>query len=875
MLGLGTDMAIEEDVGSLGQRLSGEGRASLTSDDANGAFAVAVLVDGRWQEIGRPAYNRAPAERELTFGDLHLPGEIRIRVTHQGNTPAYVDAVSVDGQAPRDVLGAGESRALAVRKLASRDFDLVDAQGRTLVLTFSGPPSPSAVSLVARIEPPVISETPYQFPLENLYRAMSSDSAFYSYVWDSQPGALEIDGELGDEELGAPSLSVFCEPGTGHPAGFTHGWIRNDSQNLYVALDFTPDNTMDGDKDYAKVYVNTASGLRAFKVSVVERAWGVPGFTYTERVGYQHKVYEFAIPVAEIGRPLDSGDSLEVALAAYGTVAPPPPSYPGPRDPSFSGDGIVTKDVGPDDHASDVVVQSNGKIVVGGYSGDTGDHVFALARIRANGSTDPSFGTGGVVTTAIGADAEGRALVLMQPGDAIVLAGDSEHGGDRDFTLMRSDGNGHIDPTFGVGGVVTTAIGPGDDMCHAVALQDSKLVAAGASYNGSDFDFALVRYHPDGSLDTTFGHGGIVTTPIGSRSDIGYGLAVQPDGKLVVVGYSEVNREGDFALARYESDGELDVAFGNGGVVTTSIGPSYDRAYAVALAGEKIVVAGYALVGGTGDFAVVRYNSDGSLDTTFGTGGAVTTDFGGGSNDWAYDLAIDQTQGIVVAGENAGYYFALVRYTPFGTPDVSFGQGGKINTDIGPANGMDGGHALTIQPNGRIVVAGTSAGGLGEDDFALVRYGRDLFIHKVTIPPTIPPGRTFKYRLTFANGGAGASQVRIDETVPSSVTVTSVTSSGIPITEVQAGPAYRWIVGELGYNQGGTITITARAPQTTIPGVINNVATIATPDWDSDVANNVSLASVRVVPFRTYIPVVVRGEIPTSRRILSAGPPPR
>jgi len=216
---------------------------------------------------------------------------------------------------------------------------------------------------------------------------------------------------------------------------------------------------------------------------------------------------------------------------------------------------------------------------------------------------------------------------------------------------------------------VTTDFG-GSDYGFSVALQpDGKIVVAG--YAGGDF--ALARYNSDGALDTSFGSGGKVTTDFGgSYHPDGFSVALQPDGKIVVAGYAG----GDFALARYNSDGALDTSFGSGGKVTTDFGGS-DAGYSVALQPDgKIVVAGYAGL----DFALARYNSDGALDTSFGTGGKVTTDFSGG-RDVGYSVALQPDGKIVVAGY-AGVDFALARYNSDGALDTSFGSGGKVTTDF-------------------------------------------------------------------------------------------------------------------------------------------------------------------------------------------------
>jgi uncharacterized delta-60 repeat protein len=218
---------------------------------------------------------------------------------------------------------------------------------------------------------------------------------------------------------------------------------------------------------------------------------------------------------------------------------------------------------------------------------------------------------------------------------------------------------------------VTTEVGSSDDRAYSVAIQsDGKIVVAGFERNGiSNFDFALVRYNTDGSLDTNFDSDGKVTTAIGSGTDSAYSVAIQSDGKIVVAGYSDNGSNDDFALVRYNTDGSLDTNFDSDGKVTTEVGSSDDYAESVAIQSDgKIVAAGYSSNGGNNDFALVRYNTDGSLDTSFDSDGKVTTAIGSAS-DFARSVAIQSDGKIVVAGysdNGSNADFALVRYA--GTP---------------------------------------------------------------------------------------------------------------------------------------------------------------------------------------------------------------
>ncbi len=270
-----------------------------------------------------------------------------------------------------------------------------------------------------------------------------------------------------------------------------------------------------------------------------------------------------------------------------------------------------------------------------------------------------------------------------------------------------------------------------DDGARAVAIQsDGKIVAAGFSSNHNS-DFALVRYNTDGSLDDTFSGGGRVTTNFGGDDDEAFGVAIQADGKIVVIGFSDANRDFDFALARYNPDGSLDTSFGGDGKVLTDFGGSDDEAFGVAIQADgKIVVAGFSDVNGDFDFAIVRYNPDGSLDNTFGSGGKITTDFGGGSDDGAFALSI-QTDGRIVAsgfsipGVGKTADFAIARYNPDGSLDTTFGNGGGVLTDFNN-HSDDVSFAIAIQTDGKIVAAGFSDTGSGSaTDFAIARYNTD------------------------------------------------------------------------------------------------------------------------------------------------------
>ena len=237
--------------------------------------------------------------------------------------------------------------------------------------------------------------------------------------------------------------------------------------------------------------------------------------------------------------------------------------------------------------------------------------------------------------------------VVIQPGGAIVTAGWRTAAAGTDFALTRHDSAGHLDHSFGTGGIVTTDLGgPGDEAYDAALTSDGGIVVAGATDAPGiqKQDFGIVRYKPDGTPDAGFGSNGIVTTDFFGHGDVANAVAVQPDGKIVVAGFAvdAAGINGDFALARYNVNGTLDTSFGTNGLVTTDLGTQSDDPRALAIqpdgrivvagsvgeltAGGEIVIAGYTLGPKRNrDFLLARYRADGRLDTAFGDHGTVET----------------------------------------------------------------------------------------------------------------------------------------------------------------------------------------------------------------------------------------------------------
>jgi uncharacterized delta-60 repeat protein len=408
---------------------------------------------------------------------------------------------------------------------------------------------------------------------------------------------------------------------------------------------------------------------------------------------------------------------------------------PGDLDLAFNAMGQVTTPVGSGgDFGNSVAVQNDGKIVVAGYANIGGNEDFALVRYNHDGTLDSSFGTRGKVTTSVGSSYDIGNSVAMQSDGKIVAAGYANIGGNEDFALVRYNHDGTLDSSFGTGGKVTTPVGSGEDIGNSLVLQnDGKIVLAGRAHNGSNRDFALVRYNNDGTLDSSFGAGGKVTTPVGSGDDYGNTVALQADGKIVVAGYARVGSTDDFALARYNADGTLDSTFGTAGKVTTPIGAGGDQANSVALQSDgKIIAVGTASNGSDSDIALVCYNTDGTLDSNFGPGGKVVTPIGS-SNDIGNSVVVQSNGKIVVAGDaynGSNSDIALARYNTDGTLDISFSFDGKVTTPVGSSYAV--GNSVALQSDGKIVVAGYALVG-SNYDFALLRYLGDPPLTPLTI----------------------------------------------------------------------------------------------------------------------------------------------
>lgn len=390
--------------------------------------------------------------------------------------------------------------------------------------------------------------------------------------------------------------------------------------------------------------------------------------------------------VVVVGWEFLTSDNDDFVVVRYNTD--------GTLDNTFGGDGVVSVDfVGNDGVGLAAVAQPDGKVVVAGrtrpVANSAGATDLALARLDSNGALDATFGTGGLVVTDVAADFDEIRDLALQPDGKIVAVGFTGQGfsDSEDLLVLRYNADGTLDSSFAGDGIATPIDFFGaNDSAEGVAVDSTgRLVVSGWSWdpaanNGEGRGrFSILRFTAAGSLDTTFDADGIVHTEffngaipdMADFGDFGDQLIIQDDDRIVVAGSAWDGARDHFAVARYDVDGSLDSTFDGDGKVTTDAGTD-----ALAFAGlaqqqdGKLVVAGQATFSGNTDFAVVRYDADGSLDTTFSGDGIASAPVGAGF-DSARDMGLQADGRIVLAGTtgtNPDQRFAVARFE--GTPVV-------------------------------------------------------------------------------------------------------------------------------------------------------------------------------------------------------------
>lgn len=383
-------------------------------------------------------------------------------------------------------------------------------------------------------------------------------------------------------------------------------------------------------------------------------------------------------------------------------------------DITFGLSGIVSQQIGINDYITTVTLNTSGTIYGAGVVNTMKKTKIGVIRYTSLGVLDTAFGGTGYATTLIGSRSEATSMALQSDGK--VLVGGFAIQDQTSFALVRYTTSGALDTTFNSTGIVTTSIGVGCSMSSVKPLSSGKILVGGTAVVGTA-QFALARYNSNGSLDTTFGSSGIVLTQIGEMAALS-SILIQSDGKIVAIG--TVCDGGSYysVIVRYNSEGSLDANFGTGGIATTVFGMLFTPQSAALQSDGKIVIAGTTTdATGTG-FGVVRYTSAGALDTTFNTTGCIKT-FRQDEEE-AYAVAIQSSGKIVVAGNSTGdsaKQFAMVRYTTDGAIDTSFASEGYQLTTINGSGSLSSINALALQADSKII-----AGGYSNGTFTLARY---------------------------------------------------------------------------------------------------------------------------------------------------------
>lgn len=383
--------------------------------------------------------------------------------------------------------------------------------------------------------------------------------------------------------------------------------------------------------------------------------------------------------------------TVTVALAASGDL-----------DPTFSGDGKIIQALGgTGSRAWDIAVQSDGKVVTVGNRYLTGGAAdFAIVRYNTDGSLDASFSGDGKQFISFGHADDGMSIAIQNDGKIVVGGQTCTSGGVCDVALARLNTDGSLDTTFSGDGKVVQDFDGDDNGAYDIAMNGTKIVVAGYSFRGGDYDGAIAQFTAAGAVDTSFGGGDGIAYAASANNEFLYAIAVS-GGKIFAVGQAGPTDDSDssFLIASLNSNGSWNSTFG-GGVVETDLG-GYDWARGVVISSGKPVVVGAS----SSDFAILRYAADGSLDSTFSGDGKIVANLGYAAPNFR-SVTFQGTK-IVVAGTTD--YFGtgdalMLRYTTAGNLDTTFGTSGKVKTNWG---GTDS-YSSVLFNNNRIYAVGRS-----------------------------------------------------------------------------------------------------------------------------------------------------------------------
>jgi len=399
-------------------------------------------------------------------------------------------------------------------------------------------------------------------------------------------------------------------------------------------------------------------------------------------------------------------------------------AQPGTLDNTFGSNGIATTLINTSSYneLTKIQVQTDGKIIAAGFINlPTGRYAVSVVRYQASGKPDSSFGNNGIVIVPQlqpNANDFSHDLKLLPNGQIVVAGESAPFSGKPDLFLLLLKSNGIVDSSFGDNGKIFTDFEDGDEHDGSIIFQkDRKVVIAGSSggHNGSN-KFVIARYKSNASPDSSFGTNGKIITR-GLVQCFLSDAAIQKDGKIVVVGGSAITSSFDNTLIRYNTNGTLDPSFGNGGKTFTHVNDNTNAlpASISILPNGKFVVGGLLGINGTFQLGLFKYNANGTLDSTFNGNGIVISDL----SDRGIGAIALQPDGKIIQAGGLNGDFLLVRYNADGTKDNSFGTNGTVTTPVGSF--YTGANSVALQKDGKIVAAGPSQAG----HFILARYLND------------------------------------------------------------------------------------------------------------------------------------------------------
>ena len=436
-------------------------------------------------------------------------------------------------------------------------------------------------------------------------------------------------------------------------------------------------------------------------------------------------------------------------------------------DSTFGINGVVVTDInGFDNFVTSSAFQNDGKILVTGIINNGPVKDFIVARYNINGFLDSTFGVNGIVTTDVNGFNDVSTAISTQSNGKILVSGNSGNGINDDFSVVRYNNNGSLDNSFGINGKVITPIGTMHDRSFNILVQqDDKFIVTGNIENGLDNDFALVRYNSNGSVDSLFGLNGVVITDYFGFNDYAKSSTLQNDGKILVVGYNKHSSgfgNEKIMMTRYNTDGTIDSTFGINGIVITELYNSYFYTFPNDIKVQpngKILVTGYTHTSSTIPQAfLVRYNSNGSQDTPFFLDPIISSSNISPMSGTSIAVQVDGK--IIVSSMQLGppSTFLMNRKDTTGLNiDTTFGNSGIVETIIGTNSNVVN---ILIQNDGKIILIGNtfnSANNTGHN-FALTRYTNPSISVEIETNDSL----TDFYSTIYPNPSNGLFEMTID-----------------------------------------------------------------------------------------------------------------